>query len=107
MRLGHFVPDRSMRAQDQSKHSAPKDYVRSQPLFKSYSSGDARQAASGILDCIGGRMRSCGARLRLSRSETKFRNRPPIYRVGSFQKLFTDIGIMQMVEAGKINLAHP
>src|SRR5579871_4836885 len=27
-----------------------------------------------------------------------------VYRVGSVSKLFTDIGIMQMVEAGKINL---
>src|SRR5437879_913029 len=30
-----------------------------------------------------------------------------IYRVGSVSKLFTDIGIMQMVEAGKINLDAP
>src|SRR5579872_6747963 len=30
-----------------------------------------------------------------------------IYRVGSVSKLFTDIGIMQMVEAGKINLDTP
>ena len=30
-----------------------------------------------------------------------------VYRVGSVSKLFTDIGIMQMVEAGKINLDAP
>jgi len=30
-----------------------------------------------------------------------------IYRVGSVSKLFTDIGIMQMVEAGKISLDAP
>jgi len=30
-----------------------------------------------------------------------------VYRVGSVSKLFTDIGIMQMVEAGKINLDTP
>lgn len=30
-----------------------------------------------------------------------------VYRVGSVSKLFTDIGIMQMVEAGKINLDVP
>jgi CubicO group peptidase (beta-lactamase class C family)/D-alanyl-D-alanine dipeptidase len=30
-----------------------------------------------------------------------------VYRVGSVSKLFTDIGIMQMVKAGKINLDAP
>src|SRR5258708_24459996 len=30
-----------------------------------------------------------------------------VYRVGSVSKLFTDIGIMQMVEAGKISLDTP
>lgn len=30
-----------------------------------------------------------------------------VYRVGSVSKLFTDIGIVQMVEAGKINLDAP
>jgi D-alanyl-D-alanine dipeptidase/CubicO group peptidase (beta-lactamase class C family) len=30
-----------------------------------------------------------------------------VYRVGSVSKLFTDIGIMQMVEAGKVNLDAP
>src|SRR5215469_6632442 len=30
-----------------------------------------------------------------------------VYRVGSVSKLFTDIGIMRMVEAGKINLDAP
>ena len=30
-----------------------------------------------------------------------------VYRVGSVSKLFTDIGIMQMVETGKINLDAP
>src|SRR5579862_2532972 len=30
-----------------------------------------------------------------------------VYRVGSVSKLFTDIGVMQMVEAGKINLDAP
>ena len=30
-----------------------------------------------------------------------------VYRVGSVSKLFTDIGIMQMVEAGRINLDTP
>src|SRR5216684_2291539 len=30
-----------------------------------------------------------------------------VYRVGSVSKLFTDIGIMQLVEAGKVNLDAP
>ena len=32
---------------------------------------------------------------------------PPVYRVGSVSELFTDIGIMQLVEQGKVSLDAP
>src|SRR6266481_2363482 len=100
----------AMRAQDQTNISARKDYVEVAAALQSliHHEMQDKQLPAFSIALVDGKEIVWAQGFGYQDPEHKIpATAHTIYRVGSVSKLFTDIGIMQMVEAGKINLDAP
>ncbi len=100
----------AMRAQDQSNIGARKDYVEVAAALQSliHHEMQDKQLPAFSIALVDGNEIVWAQGFGYQDPEHKIpATAHTIYRVGSVSKLFTDIGIMQMVEAGKINLDAP
>src|SRR5438132_3719050 len=100
----------AMRAQDQSNIGARKDYVEVAAALQSLIHHEMQdeQLPAFSIALVDGNEIVWAQGFGYEDPEHKIpATAHTIYRVGSVSKLFTDIGIMQMVEAGKINLDAP
>src|SRR6266446_294064 len=100
----------AMRAQDQSNIGARKDYVEVAAALQSliHQEMQDKQLPAFSIALVDGNEIVWAQGFGYQDPEHKIpATAHTIYRVGSVSKLFTDIGIMQMVEAGKINLDAP
>src|SRR5438552_2512495 len=100
----------AMRAQDQSNIGARKDYVEVAAALQSIirQEMDDKQLPAFSIALVDGNQIVWAQGFGYQDPDKKIpATAHTVYRVGSVSKLFTDIGIMQMVEAGKINLDAP
>src|SRR6266567_890829 len=100
----------AMRAQDQSNIGARKDYVEVAAALQSliHQEMQDKQLPAFSIALVDGNQIVWAQGFGYQDPDKKIpATAHTVYRVGSVSKLFTDIGIMQMVEAGKINLDAP
>src|SRR5258708_23546586 len=100
----------AMRAQDQSNIGARKDYVEAAAVLESLIQHEMqdKQLPAFSIALVDGDEVVWAQGFGYQDAEHKVpATAHTVYRVGYVSKLFTDIGIMQMVEAGKVSLDAP
>src|SRR3979411_2089815 len=100
----------AMRAQDQSNIDARKDYIEVAAALESliHHEMQDKQLPAFSIALVDGNEIVWAQGFGYQDPEHKIpATAHTVYRVGSVSKLFTDLGIMQMVEAGKVNMDAP